>query len=60
MTEESGTEAARTAARFYEVTRSSPGERRAAGEDLGDGVMLHFPDATAAVRSALEVQTSVA
>src|SRR5262249_30981029 len=26
----------------------------------GDGVMLHFPDATSAVRSTLEIQSSVA
>jgi adenylate cyclase len=62
MTEESGDlEAAQTAARFYELTQVIAG--RHGGrlvKILGDGVMLHFPDATAAVRSALEVRTSVA
>jgi class 3 adenylate cyclase len=62
MTEESGDlEAARTAARFYELTQVIAG--RHGGrlvKILGDGVMLHFPDATAAVRSTLEVRSSVA
>jgi len=62
MTEEFGDlEAARTAARFYELTQVTAG--RHGGrlvKILGDGVMLHFPDATSAVRSTLEVRSSVA
>jgi len=61
MTEEFGDlEAAKTAARFYELTQVVAG--RHGGrlvKILGDGVMLHFPDATSAVRSTIEVLSSV-
>jgi adenylate cyclase len=62
MTEESGDlEAAQTAARFYEVTQVVAGMHGGRlVKILGDGVMLHFPDATSAVRSTLAVRARVA
>ena len=61
MTEEFGDlEAARTAARFYELTQVIAGRRGGRlVKILGDGVMLHFADATSAVRSTLEIRSGV-
>jgi adenylate cyclase len=61
LTEESGDlQAAQSAATFYELAQVAAGAHGGRlVKILGDGVMLHFPDATSAVRFAIDVRDRV-